>query len=140
MKVKTGTYVCELNTTKKWVVYGLLDPRTTELKYVGCTKNYKSRYSQHCSAPSGTPQKIKWHKELKELNLIPIIILLAEFDNERDAYECENSHIKSNLKLLNGGITNVYKVRIGKTKREIKAILINRKMNRPDHYVKDEEY
>lgn len=63
-------------TAKKNHVYYLIDPRTNEVKYVGKTKNPKSRYKQHITKldKTMTPKK-RWLLELRSKGLQPKMII-----------------------------------------------------------------
>ena len=73
-------------------IYGLVDPRNNLIRYVGKTKQtLNKRLSQHMSDTGiNNTHKFNWIKNLKELNLKPIIILLETCDGdlwvERERY------------------------------------------------------
>lgn len=60
--------------------YGLIDPRTFELKYIGITKNIKTRLLDHIRIAKNdldtNIHKRSWIKHLLNLNLKPEIIIL----------------------------------------------------------------
>jgi hypothetical protein len=70
------------------IIYGLYDPRTWELKYVGQTKKIKHRLWNHGSSSrtgiDGNKGKDDWFTELSTLGLSPIISPL-EYVEECDA-------------------------------------------------------
>jgi hypothetical protein len=72
-------------------IYGLADPRVTDpesegIRYVGRTNNPNSRYYGHLSAKSGNVGKDAWIRELQELELEPVMVIL-----ERVAYKIPDS-------------------------------------------------
>jgi hypothetical protein len=69
-------------------IYGLFDPRTSELRYVGMTsRTLKERLNKHLHDNTKT-HKTCWIKSLKNINLIPEIFLFEEVpDNEWQYWE-----------------------------------------------------
>lgn len=64
-----------MNTT---FIYGLIDPRTTALKYVGKSNNPQLRFtSVHLNDVTKTP-KVNWIKNLRKENLIPELFIIDE--------------------------------------------------------------
>ena len=62
---------------KKTYIYGLIDPRNKQLRYVGKANNLKKRLSKHVHDKS-INHKTCWIKSLSALNLRPEIIELGE--------------------------------------------------------------
>lgn len=60
-----------------WIVYGLVDPRSKEVRYVGWTSNIRRRMREHC-CPKDRERAYKdnWLRELKTSGLSPICITL----------------------------------------------------------------
>lgn len=75
-------------------IYVLKDPRTNEIKYVGCTKNIQERYKAHTNKARDlhTPKR-KWITELRELSLKPILEELEVID-EQFSIAKEKEYIK----------------------------------------------
>jgi hypothetical protein len=91
---------------KNYKVYGLIDPRTNLIKYVGITKrNLELRLSEHINTRRKyNTYKIKWIDKLKSIQLLPTIILIENNLTKESACEKEIYYIdfyKSN-KLVNG--------------------------------------
>lgn len=63
-------------------IYGLIDPRTNNIRYVGKTKNsLQHRLKQHLSeTPERNTHKSNWIKSLKKEDLTPIIVQLDVCD------------------------------------------------------------
>ncbi len=77
-------------------VYGLTDPRSGELKYVGATRRLLSvRLSNHISAiPSkGQSPRVKWLRELVKQGLRPEIFTIEAVDDFQGA-EAERFYIQ----------------------------------------------
>jgi group I intron endonuclease len=70
-------------------IYGLLDPNTKELRYIGKTNNLKVRYRDHINKLSETNYKANWIKSLKNNNLKPELIVLEKYENESDCFKAE---------------------------------------------------
>jgi predicted GIY-YIG superfamily endonuclease len=68
--------------------YGLVDPRNNDLKYIGETYDIKRRLSAHLYSKSNK-DKVNWIKELKDLGLQPVIIILETYDTEDEALKAE---------------------------------------------------
>ncbi len=63
-------------------IYGMSDPRTNEIRYVGKTHNLIGRLENHLRRKDERSIKSKWIKDLKCLNLAPEIFILEEVKNE----------------------------------------------------------
>jgi hypothetical protein len=101
-----------VSLVNKAFVYGLADPRTGEVRYVGCTTNsLSSRLVTHCHGEDiffGNPQKGRWVLGLIKEGLSPDIFLLEEVDvDKRD--ESELFWIKS-MKFMGCDLLNKYPV------------------------------
>lgn len=59
-------------------IYGLIDPRTDELRYIGKTNNIKQRLSKHLGEKQVNNHRVAWIKNLKNDNLIPDIFVIEE--------------------------------------------------------------
>lgn len=84
-------------------VYGLVDPRTGEIRYIGRTcRKLETRLSGHISArhqryAGGSKAKRAWINELIDAGLKPTIRALETFDSELDALEAEGRWIKKGM-------------------------------------------
>jgi predicted GIY-YIG superfamily endonuclease len=96
-----------------YYIYGLYDPRTNELKYIGQAKNIQNRLKRHkkdARKYKDKYQKDAWILELRELKLQPIIREIEQTTkikaNERETYWIKYFK-ESNYKIFNvtdGGI------------------------------------
>lgn len=78
-------------TASMFCVYGLIDPTTHELKYVGYSVQYLERYKEHL-LPSNLKHRTKknaWLRKLLSSDLKPEIIVLEETDSESEGLEKE---------------------------------------------------
>jgi hypothetical protein len=67
----------------KVFIYGLVDPRTNLIRYIGWTPNAKIRYGKHINeSKRETNHKANWIKQLLSLNLKPALIILDEVSVE----------------------------------------------------------
>jgi len=96
-----------------FAVYALIDPRTNRIRYVGCTKNLKARYSLHLvngrdaiGSPTGEARLRyrdvrthgyvvqHWVAELIAVGARPELVVLASSTGERRAAQLERFWIK----------------------------------------------
>lgn len=75
-------------------IYGLVDPRTDLIRYVGQSVDIDGRYEQHVDTDfyCGNLAKRKWIKELKMVGLLPRLVVLATCLPEH-LDELERAHI-----------------------------------------------
>jgi excisionase family DNA binding protein len=57
-------------------VYGLGDPRTGELRYIGIAEDVYKRYAQHLTAAHEDEEKDEWMNDLKSVGVIPTLAIL----------------------------------------------------------------
>src|SRR3972149_9379407 len=64
----------------EWFIYGLVDPRNDEIRYIGQTVNPKGRLSVHLHAARHGEHtyRSRWIGGLLELNLKPSLTILEE--------------------------------------------------------------
>lgn len=94
---------------EKVYIYGLVDPRTGEIRYVGKTNNLKLRYNGHNKTKWIRDKKTSWVVGLKQLGLNFKMIVLEETDTDgwSSAERWWVEHLRSNgynlTNLNNGG-------------------------------------
>lgn len=96
-------------------IYGLVDPRTNQIRYVGKSVDPDKRLSQGHLLPSNLKQKLyknHWLKELLSLNLSPEIAIL-ESCNEANWEEREKYWIKFYREIIGDKLTNATEGGIG---------------------------
>lgn len=86
--------MCELYIPGRWRcgmidIYGLIDPRTQRIKYIGQSIDCNQRLIQHMADTSETP-KVKWITEIKSLGLKPLVVILDSAETRSDANYMEN--------------------------------------------------
>lgn len=74
-----------------YYIYTLDCPIDGESKYVGCTKNPKTRLSGHMATGSENKRKNAWIKELKSVGLKPVLTVRAQTDFIDEAILLEES-------------------------------------------------
>jgi hypothetical protein len=65
--------------SQEMIVYGLVDPRTKEVRYVGRSSSWMTRPAQHrrdARKPEGDSEKLRWIRELLALGLDYEVIVL----------------------------------------------------------------
>lgn len=85
-------------------IYGLFDPRTQELRYIGKAANPNKRFRDHLHDEARN-HRTNWIKSLKMLGLIPEMLILEEV-SEEVAYKEEHWWI-SYMKGLGADLTNL---------------------------------
>jgi group I intron endonuclease len=85
-------------------IYGLIDPRTNKIRYVGKTNNLKQRLFDHTRrSKHKTTYKDKWISSLLEIGLKPIIIILEECGDDWAEREIYHISLYENLTNLTKG-------------------------------------
>ena len=111
-------------------VYGLIDPRDDEIKYIGQTKfNLDKRYKEHLRNCKYTQTKnhnvYRWINELLEINQIPIIGVIEKVEflklDEREKYWI-NMYSKTIKNMTIGGTGIKYKKKRSFSKEHRKKI------------------
>lgn len=73
------------------IIYGLIDPNTNKIRYIGYSSNMKQRFYDHC-IPYNLKKKThknNWLRPIIESGQKPIIIVLDRFDNSNDLPKAE---------------------------------------------------
>lgn len=91
----------------KHVIYGLIDPRNSELKYVGLTSDIKTRLMAHLKPSSlkKNTYKNNWIKSLQKENLRPEVLILERYENANDLSQAEIELIEY-YKFIGCNLTN----------------------------------
>lgn len=90
-----------------WTIYALVDPRTSQIRYVGQTQNHPEiRLDGHLHKPDDNRAKQAWFDELRRLSLKPLVVVLEYAANLFEALELEREWIRRGNRatwpLLNG--------------------------------------
>lgn len=80
-------HVGELRPQRCWI-YALVDPRTNEVRYIGCSQQIITRSREHVNGFSIARQVSGWIKALKKQQLKPLIFLLEAIP-ATDRYHAE---------------------------------------------------
>jgi plasmid maintenance system antidote protein VapI len=88
-------------------LYGLFDPTTNDLRYIGKTYDLKMRLKGHLSKYSLQTKSHKnhWLKSLLEKGLEPTLYVLETYNTEEECYEAEETYIQY-YKELGVNLTN----------------------------------
>lgn len=83
-------------------IYALICPIEKVPRYIGKTKNPKSRYKQHIAGAKKkqTTAKEKWLHSLSTKNLQPILKIFESEANESKARELESFHVRTHIKTV----------------------------------------
>lgn len=104
-------------------IYGLIDPRTNRIRYVGSTTSLKSRFIQHLHVFS-SDKKSEWVQELKAKNLRPIITILEKIYKKAELIDREKFWIgfyrTGSKDLLNSANPAQHKIYSNQFSKELK--------------------
>jgi hypothetical protein len=93
----------------RFVVYGLFDPRTQELRYIGKSINGMRRTRQHTKAADlrrhGRTHKTAWVKSLLKDGLRPVVMLLKQCETAEELYP-EEQRVIALFKGRGASLTN----------------------------------
>ena len=90
-----------------YYLYFLIDPIDLLVKYIGVTKNRKTRLSQHidrCKLWEKKSKKGKWIKGLLSKNNKPIMVTVNEYKSRHEAVHEESRLIRKYIKTLTNTI------------------------------------
>ncbi len=75
----------------KNVIYGLVDPRNNQLRYIGKSETGKQRFAEHMKPRSLTKDthKDRWIKQLVALDMKPDFIVIESFDTPEELFIAE---------------------------------------------------
>jgi hypothetical protein len=78
-----------------YYIYALQDPRDNLYYYIGKTKDPQQRLKAHIKSHSNK-DKCAWIKEIVDLGLKPIMVILAQV-NQEEVYDSEQAYIRHGL-------------------------------------------
>ena len=83
-------------------IYYLIDPITKIVRYVGNTKNPKSRYRQHLkdAEKKQNTEKQKWIIELKDKKMTPLMEIVKEIENDVEARKEEEKEVVKHIQTV----------------------------------------
>ena len=125
-------------TKSKHLVYGLYDPRTNELCYIGKSSIGLKRPRCHLHAPSKKLRNFctRWLRKLYKLNLKPTIKVLKRAKSGKEAFDVERELIAKALsegcELMNmtsGGEGSVGFKHTKESKKKMSAVAMGRKFS-----------
>lgn len=89
----------EIYPLAPWYIYALIDPRTSEVRYVGFSIDIVYRYKSHIRHVNNKTLVAGWIKELRSVGLIPEFKLLGQYcgDGHKEREEFWINHYSGNL-------------------------------------------
>ena len=60
------------------LIYGVIDPRSQELRYVGRTRNLPHRIKTHCKDRSDSTHRTRWFNSLRKAQVKPDFFIIEE--------------------------------------------------------------
>lgn len=110
-------------------IYELVDPRNMCVRYIGKTKNLKTRYASHLSSLNKNTHKNNWIKKLLRLQLKPIMRPVAIVkESEANLVEIDLISKTSNLTNMTGGGDGQHLI-----SKETRIKISNTKKGKPGH-------
>lgn len=79
-------------------IYGLLDPTTSGIRYIGKSNNPHRRLGEHINDQADC-SKTAWIRRLKLVGLGPILVILEEVQAEEDIFDAEERWIGRGIQL-----------------------------------------
>ena len=93
----------------KFLVYGLIDPRTQQLRYIGASTQGLKRPKQHWEPyyleKDGNTFKVRWIRKLLRLGLVPSVVILEALPSAEAVFPAEQAWI-SIMRLRGAPLTN----------------------------------
>lgn len=89
----------------RWSVYLLSDPRTSEVRYVGCATRLKKRYSEHISSRRERTYKGLWIKSLLADGLRPVLAVIET--GIGDGWQAREQFWIAHYRSQGGDLTNM---------------------------------
>ncbi len=78
----------------EYAIYGLVDPRTEKIRYIGISTNVFKRYREHTQIIDLTTPKGQWVNELYSLNMRPMLLMMGIAPDESTARQKEKTFIE----------------------------------------------
>lgn len=88
-----------------YLIYALIDPRTNDVRYVGCTDNIHRRFAQHLLSSHKNDEKTGWLEDLKEADVLPSLLVLEKGIEAENKLDRETFWI--NFYQQKGNLTNM---------------------------------
>lgn len=99
--------ICENPSESKFIIYGLRDPRTNEIRYVGKSTEGIKRPRRHSSIEKNRNfYKTKWVTKLRSIGLMFSIVVLQELPDAESLWEAEREWIRIGRSALGNRLTN----------------------------------
>ncbi len=95
--------------TKSFLIYGLIDPRNGQLRYVGksCSGMKRPlRHFQECELRAWPGHKANWIRQLLALSLKPEVVVLETCGSPEELSEAEQFHI-AYFRMVGANLTNL---------------------------------
>jgi predicted GIY-YIG superfamily endonuclease len=80
-----------MNNKEEHIIYGLVDPRTNELRYIGYTSTLQKRYRNHMQKKCLEAKSYKnhWIKSLLKENIKPEMIIIEKYETASELPQAE---------------------------------------------------
>lgn len=112
-----------------WTIYALVDPRTSQICYVGQTQNHPEiRLDGHLHKRDENQRKTRWLDDLRFLSIKPNVVVLEYAASLNEALEAEREWIRRGIR-AGWPLTNIDKPRRQRrSTRDASAILESSKL------------
>ena len=81
------------------LIYGLYDPETRDLRYIGQTRrSVEARFREHLWGSGGSESKVEWIQGLKARGLTPIVRIIDKVEDLSVLSQIEQSYIRKALR------------------------------------------
>ena len=96
LRIYNGRYPNQRNRRgDTMVVYALVDPRNSSVRYIGITNNLLGRLNEHMRLYGGNVRKNAWLQELIDAHMLPIMRTLEVIEVFEETREREIAWIKA---------------------------------------------
>lgn len=104
-------------------IYGLIDPTTSSIRYIGKSRDPHTRLNEHLKEQSDNA-KCRWLRKLKSVGAVPVLVVLEEVSDGRDISEVEKLWIDMGFR-SGWNLTNEMHSCLSKSNDDISSLAVS---------------